>query len=99
MLNRNLLERRGTPMRKMYFLCLLTLVVVVLDIALFHSGSVSAQDASQMLRVERVPFNNNIKSSDVRITGRVAGFHCVDTSDGPQCFVASGYVSGLDHSR
>jgi hypothetical protein len=52
-----------------------------------------------MLRVERVPFNNNIKSSDVRITGRVAGFHCVDTSDGPQCFVASGYVSGLDHSR
>jgi len=47
-------------MRKMYILCLLTLVAAVLDIALFHSGSVSAQDASQMLRVERVPFNNNI---------------------------------------
>jgi hypothetical protein len=84
-------------MRKLYFLCLLTLAAVILDITLFHSGSVSAQD-SQTVHVERVLFSNG-KSGDVRITGRVAGFHCVDTSGGPQCFVASGYVAGLDHSR
>jgi hypothetical protein len=85
-------------MRKLYFVCLLTLVAVVLDITLFHSGSVNAQNASQAVHVERVLFNNGV-SGDARITGRVVGFHCVDTSGGPQCFVASGFVAGLDHSR
>jgi hypothetical protein len=83
-------------MRGLYFLCLLTLAAVVADITLFHSRSVSAQE-SATVRVERVPFNGT--SGNVRINGRVAGFHCVDTSGGPQCFVASGYVAGLDHSR
>jgi len=84
-------------MSKLYFLCLLTLAAVVLDITLFHSRSVSAQ-ANQTVRVERVPFNGQ-GGGDARVTGRVVGFHCVDTSGGPQCFVASGFVSGLDHSR
>jgi hypothetical protein len=83
-------------MRGLYFLCLITLAAVITDITLFHSRSVSAQD-NQMLRVERVQFNGT--SGNLHITGRVAGFHCVDTSGGPQCFVASGYVAGLDHSR
>jgi len=84
-------------MRRLYFLCLLTLIAVVLDIALFHSRSVSAQNANQTVHVERVLFNGS--GGDARIAGRVVGFHCVDTSGGPQCFVASGFVSGLDHSR
>lgn len=83
-------------MKKLYFVCLLTLAAVVLDIAFFHSRSVSAQ-ASQVVHVERVLFNG--PSGDAPVTGRVVGFHCVDTSGGPQCFVASGAVAGLDHSR
>ena len=84
-------------MRKLYFLCLVTLLAVVLDITLFHLGSVSAQEASQTVHVERILFNG--PSADARITGRVVGFRCVETSSGPQCFIASGFVAGLDHSR
>jgi hypothetical protein len=83
-------------MRKLYFLCLLTLAAVVSDITLFHSRSVSAQDG-QTVHVERVMFNG--ASGDARVIGRVVGFRCIDSSGSPQCFVASGHVAGLDHSR
>jgi len=84
-------------MRKLYFLCLLTLAAVILDITLSHSGSVSAQSSGQTVHVERVLFNG--AGGDARITGRVVGFQCVDTSSGAECFVASGSVAGLDHTR
>ena len=82
-------------MKKVYVLCLLTLAVVVLDVVLLHPRSVTAQnDASQTVRVERVLFSPNRMSADAPINGRVVGFHCIDTPGGPQCFVASGFVSG-----
>jgi len=94
---KEILKERITAMRNVYFLCLLTLAAVVLDIALFHTRSVNAQD-NPFVHVERVLFNGQ-SGGDARVMGRVVGFHCVDTSAGPQCFVASGFVAGLDHSR
>ena len=77
-------------MKKVYVLCLLTLVALVLDIALLHPRSVNAQnDASQTVRIERVLFSPNRMSGDAPTNGRVVGFHCIDTPGGPQCFVAS----------
>ena len=80
-------------MKKVYAICLLTLAAVVFDIVLFHSGSVRAQ-SDQAVRVERLLFNINTQRVDAPISGRVVGFHCVDTPGGPQCFVASGFVPG-----
>jgi hypothetical protein len=84
-------------MRTLYFLCLLALAAVVMDIVLFHSGTVNAQD-NQFVHVERISFNGQ-NNGNAPVIGRVVGFHCVDTTAGPQCFVASGFVQGLDHSR
>ena len=80
-------------MKKVYAICLLALAAVVFDVVLFHTGSVRAQ-SDQTVRVERVLFSINKGSADAPITGRVVGFHCVDTPGGPQCFVASGFVPG-----
>jgi hypothetical protein len=85
-------------MKKLYALCLLTLTAVVLDIVFLHPRSVTAQsNPSQMVHIERVQFGIGSTSGDSPITGRVVGFHCIDAVGGPQCFVASGYVSGISH--
>lgn len=86
-------------MKKLYILCFLTLLALILDITLFHSNTVVAQEplAGSTVRVERVRFNGT--RGDVPISGRVVGFQCIDTPGGPQCFVASGWVSGLNHSQ
>ena len=83
-------------MKKVYAVCLLTLAAVVLDIILFHSPVVQAQ-ADSSVHVERVLFGVNTASRDAPVTGRVVGFHCVDTPGGPQCFVASSFAPA--HSR
>jgi hypothetical protein len=75
-------------MKKLYALCLLTLVAVVLDIVVFHPRSVTAQ-SNPRVHVERVQFGLNATSGDASIEGGVVGFHCIDTASGPQCFVAS----------
>jgi len=83
-------------MKKLYALCLLTLIAVILDVVLLHPRSVTAQ-ANQTVHVERLLFNVNTRGVDVVTTGHVVGFHCIDTPGGPQCFVASG--SGPGHNN
>jgi hypothetical protein len=78
-------------MKKLYALCLLTLVAVLLDIVVFRPRSVTAQ-SNPRVHVERVQFGF-ATSGDASIEGRVVGFHCIDTASGPQCFVASTWVS------
>jgi hypothetical protein len=86
-------------MKKVYALCLLILTVVVLDIVFFHSPSVTAQ-SNQAVRIERVWFSpNDVVSRTAPIFGRVVGFHCVESTGGPQCFVASGNVPAAGSSQ
>jgi|RhiMethySRZTD1v2_1073278.scaffolds.fasta_scaffold116226_2 hypothetical protein len=80
-------------MKKVYAICLLALAAVVFDVVFFHTGSVRAQ-SDQTVRVERLLFNSDTRRVDAPISGRVLGFHCVDTPGGPQCFVASGFAPG-----
>jgi hypothetical protein len=85
-------------MKKLYALCLLTLTAVVLDIVLLHPRSVTAQ-SDQTIRVERVLFGASSSGRNAPVSGRVVGFHCIDTAGGPQCFVASGMVPAPGSSQ
>jgi len=77
-------------MKRLYVLCILTLGAVVLDIVLFHTGSVSAVNAPP-LRIDRIIWQPGRTSQDVPgALGHIVGFHCVqvDALLG-ECFVAS----------
>jgi hypothetical protein len=77
-------------MKKLYALCFLTLAAVALDIVFLHPRSAKAQ-SNPMVRIERVQFYaNGPNSRDVQPQGRVVCFHCVDTAQTRECFVASG---------
>jgi hypothetical protein len=80
-------------MKKLYLLCLVTLIAVVLDIALFHTRSAAAQPGASV-HIERGVFSGKTTNTDVPATGHVVGFQCIDTSSGPQCFVASSFAAG-----
>jgi len=85
-------------MKKLYVLCLLTLAAVVLDIVFLQPRSVKAQ-GNATIRVERALFGTANQTLFVPVTGRVLGFHCVDTPGGPHCFVASGSTDAAGNVR
>jgi hypothetical protein len=75
-------------MKKLYIVCVLTLVAVLVDIVLFHSRSAYAQPG---IRVDRIVFQGGTETVTIpQITGRVVGFSCAHFGEGPngQCFVA-----------
>jgi hypothetical protein len=80
-------------MRRVYVLCLLTLIVVVMDILLFHTGAAArAQQPQQQsgFRVDQVQFNRNLSTGTAPVFGRIVGFDCVAGESGYiHCFVAS----------
>jgi len=72
-------------MRKLYVLCLVTLLAVLVDIVLFHSRTANAQNTGNY-KIEQIsPFY--VKS--VALTGTVVGFSCVETQGGTSCYVAT----------
>jgi len=77
-------------MRRLYVVCILTVAAVVLDIVLFHSGSVNAQ-AVAGVRIDRLIWDHTTgrTTGTVPTLGRVVGFHFVDAGGVPECFVAS----------
>jgi hypothetical protein len=77
-------------MRTLYFLCLLTLAAVILDVTLFHSRSANAQ-AVPGVRVDRIIWDQyGQKNNTVPALGHIVGFQCVKTNEGvAECFVAS----------
>jgi len=76
-------------MKKLYVLCCLTIAAVVLDIALFHSRSVNAQNVPP-LRIHRVIWEAGRTGVEVPGTlGHIVGFHCIQGQATAECFVAS----------
>ena len=77
-------------MKKLYALCFVTLVAVLIDVVFFHSGSVSAQaPRSGQIRVQTVPIigdGRNVHNVDVE--GIVVGFSCIREGN-PTCFIAT----------
>ena len=72
-------------MKKLYALCLVTLLAVFVDLAFLHSKSVNAQGGT--VRVRRVLVS--AISGDVSVTGTVVGFTCFNTGGGDaHCFIA-----------
>lgn len=77
-------------MKKLYIVCGITLVAVLLDIVLLHSGAAYAQQSG--LRIDRVLFQGDIKTVTLPQVGiRVVGFSCSHFGEGPngECFVAT----------
>ena len=60
-------------MRKLYALCLVTLLAVLVDVVLFHSRTANAQNAGNYKIVEVDPYRGN----NVSLAGTVVGFSCV----------------------
>jgi hypothetical protein len=83
-------------MRKLsVVLCFVTLIAVILDVALFHSGMAHAQQSGSRVRVERVMFGGGT-SGTASVDGKVVGFTCIDVGGVPACFVASGWITNAE---
>lgn len=74
-------------MRKLYFLCVLTLAAVILDFVFLHSGSVYAQQTG--IRIQRIHLSTTAETANVPVSGRVVGFSCVGAGPAADCFVAT----------
>ena len=77
-------------MKKLYVLSFVTLAAVFIDIASFHSGTVSAQN-TQQVRVQyvRPGSGGSLDGAVLDVTGTVVGFACTSNSDGQgSCYVA-----------
>lgn len=77
-------------MRKLYILCFVALAAVFIDIALFHSGTVSAQNTQQIQIISTGRSSRgSIDDAVVDVTGTVVGFACTSNSDGHgSCYLA-----------
>ena len=78
-------------MRKLYFLCFLTLAAVILDFVFLHSGSVYAQQTQSGIQIQRIPMATQ-NSTNRPVSGRVVGFSCISIgAEGnvQDCFVAT----------
>ena len=62
-------------MRKLYALCLVTLLAVLADVVLFHSRTANAQNSGNYNVVRVV----NLNGTSFPLTGTVVGFSCVQT--------------------
>ena len=77
-------------MKKLYALCLISLVAVFIDVVFFHSGTVNAQAPKiGQVRVQTVSIagdGRNVHTFDVE--GIVVGFSCIREGN-PTCFIAT----------
>jgi hypothetical protein len=79
-------RERKDLMRKLYIVCLITLAAVFIDVAFFHSRTVSAQNSQ--IEVRKVEMGDQNKQ--VAVIGNVVGFNCVYNNGGnPLCFIAT----------
>ncbi len=69
-------------MRKLYALCLVTLLAVLVDVVFFHSRTANAQDTGNY-RVVQV---RNLTGGNVSLTGTVVGFTCVENQNAVWCY-------------
>ena len=77
-------------MKKLYIVCAVVVVAVILDIVMFHARSAYAQQPP--LRIDRVMFQGDINTLTLpQVGGRIVGFSCKLFGEGPngECFVAS----------
>ena len=85
-------------MKRLYVLCFLTLAAVFVDVAFFHSRTVSAQ-FRQPAPLSNTPLEagpmTEYRVRDVggvgvfRTSETVVGFSCTTVNDRPACFVVS----------
>ena len=80
-------------MKKLYVLCLITLAAVLMDIAFFHSGTVSAQAPPAPLlgkvNIQEVAIANDGKLNHIYdVSGAVVGFSCTEGRNAT-CFIAT----------
>ena len=83
-------EKKRKNMKKLYALCLIALAAVLIDIAFFHSTTVSAQ--SGQVRIQQVTHDAGLNGAVTSITGNVVGFSCVErttSSAYPVCYIAT----------
>ena len=69
-------------MKALYALCFVTLLAVLVDIALFHSRTATAQGTGNY-KIEQIPGYQKSFSS----TGTVVGFSCVEYQNAIWCNV------------
>jgi hypothetical protein len=73
-------------MRKLYFLCVLTLGAVILGFVFLHSGPVYAQQSG--IRIQRINVGTQAETVNP-VSGRVVGFSCTGEGLTTFCFVAT----------
>jgi hypothetical protein len=66
-------------MKKLYVLCLVTLLAVLVDLVLFHARTANAQNTGNYKIVQ---VNNNLGGRSFQLEGTVVGFSCVDSQGG-----------------
>jgi hypothetical protein len=69
-------------MRKLYVLCLVTLLAVLVDVVLFHSRTANAQGTGNYTIVRDLYPNGR----NFSLTGTVVGFSCVESQGQIGCF-------------
>jgi len=73
-------------MKKLYALCLVTLLAVLVDVVLFHSTTANAQQNTGNYQVVRVV---NLNGTSFPLTGTVVGFSCVDNQNAVYCYAVT----------
>ena len=72
-------------MRKLYVLCLITLLAVLADVVLFHSRTANAQNSGNYNVVRVV----NLNGTSFPLTGTVVGFSCVENQNAVYCYAVT----------
>ena len=81
-------------MTKLYFVCALTLLAVLMDFLFLRSASVKAQRSSGLVAIDRItdlPRGTSLLDTKLHtvVRSQVVGFSCVMQDQEPVCFVAS----------
>ena len=76
-------------MKKLYLVCLVTLIAVFVDIVCFHSGTVRAQ-TTQQVHLQRVKQGRyGLDGAVADVTGTIVGFSCHDNEGSAgTCYLA-----------
>ena len=72
-------------MKKLYVLCLVTLLAVLVDLVLFHARTANAQTIPNY----KVAQIDNVWGLTFPLTGTVVGFSCVVEQGETRCYVAT----------
>jgi hypothetical protein len=70
-------------MRKLYALCLVTLLAVLVDVVLFHSSTANAQNTGNYKVVQ---VNDRGSGKSFSLTGTVVGFSCGEYQNQMWCY-------------